>query len=119
MRYAAVAVRSSAWCGILAPTIVLLGMSVYPPPSERLQTTAAMALIVAGFALVMYVVLRLERHPLLIRMFTQHGDKLTLSGAVGALWPKVVAAALILVPVLFPDFLEWVYGLLRSINSLQ
>lgn len=119
MRYAAVAVRTCAWCGILAPTAVLLGMSVYPPPSERLQTSASIALIVAGFALVMYVVLRLERHPTLSRMFTQHGDKLTLTSAVGALWPKLVAAALILVPVLFPDFLEWIYGLLRSINSLR
>jgi hypothetical protein len=29
-----------------------------------------------------------------------------------------VAAGVILVPVLFPDFLGWVYDLLRSIDSL-
>ena len=119
MRYAAVAVRSAAWCGILAPTAVLLGISAYPPVNERLQTSASVALVVIGFMLVMYVVLRLERHPLLGRMFTQHGDKLTVSGAVGALWPKVIAAAVVLVPVLFPDFLDWIYSLLRSIDSLQ
>ena len=118
MRFAAVAVRSCAVCGILAPTIVLLGTSVYPPLAERLQTTLSVGLLVLGFAAVMFVVLRLERHPLLSRMFTQHGDSLSLSGAVGALWPRVVAAIVILVPVMFPDFLDWLYSLLRSINSL-
>ena len=83
------------------------------------SASASVALIAVGFALIMYVVLRLEKHPLLGRMFTQNGDKLSIGGAFGALWPKVIAALVVLVPVLFPDFLDWVYGLLRSIDSLQ
>ncbi len=119
MRCAAVAVRSAAWCGILAPITVLLSMSIYPPFDERLLTTASVTLIVIGFAMAIYIALRLEQHPLLGRMFTQHGDKLTIGGAFGALWGKLVAASIILVPVLFPDFLDWVYELLQSINSLR
>jgi hypothetical protein len=119
MRCAAVAVRSAAWCGILAPIIVLLTMSVYPPFDERLLTTASVTLIVIGFAMTIYIALRLEQHPLLGRMFTQHGDRLTIGGAFGALWGKLIAASIILIPVLFPDFLDWVYGLLQSINSLR
>jgi hypothetical protein len=119
MRYAAVAVRSAAWCGIIAPTTVLIGMNVYPPHEERLLTVMATAMIVIGFLLMMYQALRLERHPLLSRMFTQHGDEMSLGGAVSALWPKFIAAAAILVPVLFPDFMAWVQTVIRSINSLQ
>jgi hypothetical protein len=119
MRCAAVAVRSAAWCGILAPIVVLLTMSVYPPFDQRLLTTASVTLIVIGFAMTIYIALRLEQHPLLGRMFTQHGDKLTIGGAFGALWGKLVAASIILIPVLFPDFLDWVHGLLQSINSLR
>lgn len=119
MRCAAVAVRSAAWCGILAPIIVLLTMSVYPPFDQRLLTTASVTLIVIGFAMTIYIALRLEQHPLLGRMFTQHGDKLTIGGAFGALWGKLAAASIILIPVLFPDFLDWVHGLLQSINSLR
>lgn len=119
MRYAAVAVRSGAWCAILAPTAALLAMALYPPVSERLITSAAIVLILLGFMLVMFVTLRLEQHPMLSRMFTQHGDRLTVGSAFSALWPKLIAASLILVPVLFPDFLESIYGLLKSINSLQ
>jgi hypothetical protein len=77
------------------------------------------AMIIAGFLTVMYQALRFERHPLLSRMFTQHGDKLSLGGAFGALWPKLIAASVILVPVLFPDVQAWLHTLIRSINSLQ
>jgi len=119
MRYAAVAVRTAAWCGILAPTAVLIGLNVFPPYDQRLQTTVAVSMIIAGFLLVMYQALRLERHPLLSRMFTLHGDKLSLGSALGTLWPKLIAASVILVPVLFPDFQTWLHGLIRSINSLQ
>jgi hypothetical protein len=119
MRYAATAVRTAAWCGIIAPTLVLIGMNVYPPHDERLQTILATTMIVIGFMLLMYQALRLERHPLLSRMFTQHGDEMSLGGALGALWPKVVAALVILVPVLFPDFMAWIQSMVRSINSLQ
>ena len=119
MRYAAVAVRSLAWCAILAPVFVLLGMSIYPPFDEKLLTTASVALIAAGFALLMFNVIRLEGQPLLSRMFTQHRDQLSFGSILGALWGKLIAAALILVPVLFPDVLKWVQGILQSINSLQ
>lgn len=119
MRFASVAVRTCAWCAILAPTIVLASMAVYPAPWERLQTVISVGLLIASFMLVMFVVLRLEQHPLLSRMFTLHSDRLSLGGALGALWPKLIAAVIILVPVLFPDFLEWLYEMLRSINSLN
>ena len=104
---------------IIAPTIVLVGMRVYPPYDEQLQTIVATGLVVLGFLLLMYQALRLERHPLLGCMFTQHGDELSLGGALSALWPKVIAAAVILVPVLFPDFMAWMQSLVRSITSLQ
>lgn len=68
---------------------------------------------------IMFVVLRLEHHPLLSRLFTLHGASLTLSGAFGALWPKLTAAVVILIPVLFPDVMDWLYTILRSINSLN
>ena len=119
MRFASVAIRTCAWCAILAPTLVLVSMAVYPAPWERLQTVLSVGLLIASFLLTMFVVLRLEQHPLLSRMFTLHGNRLSLGGALGALWPKVIAAAIILVPVLFPDFLGWLYEMLRSINSLK
>lgn len=119
MRLASVAIRSCAWCAVLAPTVLLAGMSVYPAPWARVQTVLAVGLIIASFALVMFVVVAAERHPLLGRMFTLHGDRLSMGGAFSALWPKLVAALVILVPVLIPGFLEWVYDLLRSINSLK
>jgi hypothetical protein len=119
MRYASVAVRSAAWCGVLAPTAVLIGLNVYPPYDQRLQTTVSVAMIVSGFLLIMFQALRLERDPLLSRMFTQHGDKLSLGGAFGALWPKLIAAAVILIPVLFPEVPASLSNLIRSINSLQ
>jgi hypothetical protein len=93
-------------------------MAVYPPFEQPLMTTAAVLLIFIAFALVMYVVVKLEQHPLLGRMFTQHGDRLSIGSAVGALWGKLAAAALILVPVLFPELLSGLHELLESINSL-
>jgi len=119
MRYASVAVRSAAWCGILAPTLVLIGLNVYPPYDQRLQTTISVAMIIVGFLLVMYQALRLERDPLLSRMFTQHGDKLSMGGAFSALWPKLIAASVILIPVLFPEVSSSLFNMIRSINLLQ
>jgi hypothetical protein len=81
----------------------LLGMNVYPPHDVRLQTVVATGLIVVGFLLLMYQALRLVRHPLLSRMFTQHCDEMALGGVVSALWPKLIAPSVTLVPVLFPD----------------
>jgi hypothetical protein len=119
MRYGAVAIRSCAWSAVLAPTTILLGMAVYPPVNERLMTTAAVVLILIGFALIMYLVIQWEQHPLLGRMFTQHGDKLSVGGVVGALWGKLAAASIILVPVLFPEVLSGLHGLLQSIDSFR
>ena len=119
MRYASVAIRSAAWCGILAPTAVLIGLEVYPPYDQRLQTTLSVTMIVLGFLLIMYQALRLERDPLLGRMFTLHGDKLSLGSAFSTLWPKLIAAAVILIPVFFPDIQTWLFNMIRSVNSLQ
>jgi hypothetical protein len=119
MRYASVAIRSAAWCGILAPTAVLIGLNVYPPYDQRLQTTIAVAMIITGFLLIMYQALRLERDPLLGRMFTLHGDRLSLGGAFGALWPKLIAASVILIPVLFPEVSASLFNMIRSVNLLQ
>jgi len=118
LRYGITAIRTCAWAAILAPTTILLGMGVYPPFEQPMTTTAAVVLIFLAFAMVMYVVVKLEQHPLLARMFTQHGDRLSIGSVVGALWGKLAAAALILVPVLFPDLLSGLHGLLESINSL-
>ncbi len=119
MRYGAVAIRSCAWSAILAPTALLLGMSLYPPFNERMMTIASVVLIFVAFAMVMFIVIKLEQHPLLGRMFTQSGDSLSIGGVVGALWGKLIAAVVILIPVLFPDVLSELYGLLQSIDSLQ
>jgi hypothetical protein len=119
MRYASVAVRSAAWCGILAPTAVLIGLEIYPPYDQRLQTTLSVTMIIAGFLLLIYQALRLERDPLLGRMFTLHGDRLSLGSALSTLWPKLIAAAVILMPVFFPDIQTWLFNMIRSINSLQ
>jgi len=119
MRYASVAIRSAAWCGILAPTAVLIGLEVYPPYDQRIQTTISVAMIITGFLIIMYQALRFERDPLLGRMFTLSGDKLSLGSAFSTLWPKLIAAAVILIPVFFPDIQTWIFNMIRSINSLQ
>ncbi len=119
IRYGMTAIRSCAWVAILAPAAILLGMGVYPPFNERVMTTSAVVLIISAFALVMYVVIKFEQHPLLGPMFTQNGDRLSFGGVVGALWGKLIAAAVILIPVLFPDVLSELYGLLQSIDSLR
>lgn len=119
LRYGLAAIRSCAWAAILAPTTLLFGMALYPPFAERTMTTASVVLILVAFGLVMYVVIKLEQHPLLGRMFTQNGDHLSVGGAIGALWGKLAMASVILIPVLFPDVLSSLYGLLQSINSLQ
>jgi hypothetical protein len=118
LRCGAVAIRSAAWCALLAPAMVLIGMGVYPPVFERQVTIASIALIVAAFVLVIYEILKLDRHPLLGPMFTRGGDRLSIGGIFGALWTKLAAAALILIPVLFPDALSHLYQLLQSVNSL-
>ena len=119
MRYGTTAIRSCAWAAILAPTTILLGMGLYPPYGERLMTTASVVLVFLAFALTMSVVVKLEQHPLLGPMFTLNRDKLSFGGAIGALWGKLIAAAVILIPVLFPDALSGLYGLLQSIDSLR
>jgi hypothetical protein len=98
---------------------VLIGLEVYPPYDQRLQTTLSVTMIIAGFLLVIYQALRLERDPLLGRMFTLHGDRLSLGSALSTLWPKLIAAAVILMPVFFPDIQTWLSNMIRSINSLQ
>lgn len=119
MRYGTTAIRSCAWAAILAPTTILLGMGLYPPYSERLMTTASVMLVFVAFALTMSVVIKLEKHPFLGPMFTLNRDQLSFGGVVGALWGKLIAAAVILIPVLFPDALSGLYGLLQSIDSLR
>lgn len=119
MRYALAAIRCCAWTAILAPTVVLLATGIYPPFNERLVTTSSVLLIFAAFAVTMYVIIKFEQSPLLGRMFTLNGDRLSISGAIGALWGKLIAAAVILIPVLFPDVLSVIYRLLQSIDSLQ
>ena len=76
-------------------------------------------MIVLGFLLIMYQALRLERDPLLGRMFTLYGDRLSLGSAFSTLWPKLIAAAVILIPVFFPDIQTWLFNMIRSVNSLQ
>lgn len=119
MRYALAAIRCCAWAAILAPTVMLISTGVYPPFNERMVTTSAVLLILAAFAVMIYVIIKFEQSPLLGRMFTLNGDKLSISGAVGALWGKVIAAAIILIPVLFPDVLSFIYRIFQSIDSLQ
>ncbi|RKT43030.1 hypothetical protein BDD21_0338 [Thiocapsa rosea] len=119
MRYGTTAIRSCAWAAILAPTTILLGIGLYPPYGERLMTTASVVLVFVAFALTMSVVIKLEQHPLLGPLFTLNRDKLSFGGVIGALWGKLIAAAVILIPVLFPDALSGLYGLLQSIDSLR
>jgi hypothetical protein len=119
MRYGTTAIRSCAWAAILAPTTILLGMGLYPPYGERLMTTASVVLVFVAFALTMSVVIKLEQHPLLGPMFTLNRDQLSFGGVIGALWGKLIAAAVILIPVLFPDALSGLYGILQSIDSLR
>lgn len=119
MRYAVVAIRSCAWAAILTPTAILLGMSLYPPISERMLTTVSVGLFVASFALVSYVIIKMDQDPLLGCVFTKTGDSVSVRGAIGLLWSKFIAAAVILIPLLFPDVLSTLYDVLRSIDSLS
>ena len=119
LRYGATAVRGCAWSAILAPAAILAGMGIYPSFNERLMTMAALVLLLTTVAVIMYVAIKQEQHPLLGPLFTRHGDELSVGSLVGALWTKLAAVALILIPVLFPDALSSLYSLLQSIDSLQ
>lgn len=113
-----VAIRFSAWCAMAAPLTVLLAMSVYAPIHERWLRTASIGLLLIGFVCTVIVVLRLEKDPMLGPMFTRHGDDLTFSGGLRALWPKFVGMGAVLVPLVLPDAWGWLHALIRSINSL-
>ncbi|QIB66504.1 hypothetical protein [Kineobactrum salinum] len=119
MRYALAAIRCCAWAAILAPTVLLLTTGIYPQFNERIVTISSVLIIITAFTAMMHVIIKFEQSPLLGRMFTLNGDRLSISGAVGALWGKVIAAAVILIPVLFPDVLSFFYNLFQSIYSLQ
>jgi hypothetical protein len=112
-----VAMRSCAWCAILAPITVLIGLSVYSPIFERRFTTLAVLLLIASFSYIVYAVLRLEQDPILGPMFTRDGDKLTFGGGLRALWPKFVAMGVVLLPLVLPSIWGWLHGLIRSVNS--
>jgi hypothetical protein len=113
-----VAIRTCAWCAMVAPLAVLLAMSAYPPVYQRWLTTLSMFLLLSSFLYTILVVLRLEKDPMLGPMFTRHGDDLSLGGAVRALWPKFVAMGAVLIPLVLPDVWSGLHNLIRSINSL-
>ncbi|MDI9239731.1 hypothetical protein QLQ15_12535 [Lysobacter sp. LF1] len=113
-----VAIRLSAWCAMAAPLAVLLMMSAYPPVYTRWLKAMSIALLLVGFLSTTIVVLRLEKDTMLGPMFTRHGDDLSFGGALRALWPKFVAMAAVLIPLVLPDAMDWLNALIRSINSL-
>jgi len=114
-----VAIRFAAWCAMAAPLVVLLAMTAYPPVYERWLKTMSIGLLLLGFAFTIMVVLRLEKNPMLGPMFTRHGDDLSFGGALRALWPKFVAMAAVLIPLVVPDVWDGLHALVRSIDSLR
>lgn len=118
MKLAAVAVRTCAWCAVLGAVLALVMMQVYPPVYPRLQATTAIALLLLSSAAVVCAVLQLEKDRLLGPMFT-NTDKLTLGGALSALWPKLLALGTVLVMLLLPGAWTWLGGLIKAINSLH
>ncbi len=113
-----VAIRFSAWCAMAAPLTVLLAMTAYPPVYERWLRTMSIGLLLLGFVITVIVVLRMEKNPMLGPMFTSHGDDLSFGGSLRALWPKFVAMAAVLIPLVMPDLWNALHTLVRSINSL-
>ncbi|HEY0504846.1 MAG TPA: hypothetical protein VGD42_15295 [Lysobacter sp.] len=113
-----VAIRFAAWCAMAAPVTVLLAMTAYPPVYEPQLRTMSIGLLLVGFACTVLVVLRLEKNPMLGPMYTSHGDDLSFGGALRALWPKFVAMAAVLIPLVMPDVWRALHALIRSINSL-
>lgn len=114
-----VALRSCAWCAMLAPVAVLLAMSAYPPVYERMLTSISIMLLLAAFAMTVYAVLKLETDPMLGPMYTREGNHLSFGGAVRALWPKFAAMGAVIVPLVAPDVWTWLNSLVRSINSFN
>lgn len=114
-----VTMRGCAWCAMLAPISILLGIAVFPPIYERLITSLAILLLIVAFAVTVYVVLSLETDPMLGRIFTPNGDALSFGGAVRALWPKFVAMGLVLIPLVLPDAWSWIQSTIRQINSFN
>lgn len=113
-----VAIRTCAWCAMMAPLAVLLSMTAFPPVYERWLNTASIFLLVVSFLVTIFVVLRLEKDPMLGPMFTRHGDDLSFGAGLRALWPKFVAMGAVLIPLVLPDVWTWLHTLIRSINTL-
>lgn len=113
-----VAIRTTAWCAMAGPLVVLLAMSAYTPVYERWLKTASIFLLLTGFLGTTFTVLRLEKDPMLGPMYTRHGDDLSFGGALRALWPKFVAMGAVLIPLVLPDVWTWLHTLIRSINTL-
>jgi len=117
MRLVVVALRTSTWCVMLAPLAVLLAMAVYPPVFERLLTSVSVMVLLVAFFWMIYAVLRLEKDPMLGAMFTREGESLSFGGALRALWPKIVAIGVLLLPLVAPDAWGWLHTIIRSVNS--
>jgi hypothetical protein len=119
VKLAMLALRSCAWAAMLGPMMILLAMGFYPPVFERTQKSAAVFMVLLSFVVTVHAVLRLEKDPLLGPMFTLHGDRLTFGSALSALWPKLVALGVVLAPLVLPDMWSWLYGIVKSINTLR
>jgi hypothetical protein len=118
MKVASVALRSTAWCAVLAPAMALAFQQVFPPAFERLQLGAAITLVSLSFAAILYAALVLERDCLLGPMFTRDKDQLSLIGALATIWPKLLAFAVLLCAVFLPDVWDWLHNVGKSMNAL-
>jgi hypothetical protein len=119
LKLIATAIRTTAWCAMLAPVSVLLAINLYPPVHEEFLTGLCIVMLVGSFAMSVLVVLRMEADPMFGAMFTRDGDTLSFGGGLRALWPKFVAIGLVLLPLIAPDMWRWLHNLLRSMNSIQ
>lgn len=117
MKLAGTAIRTSAWCAMLAPIMVLIALSLYPPIQPRLLSSLSILLLAASFVTTVFIVLRLETDSMMGPMFTRDGDHLTVGGSLRALWPKLLAMGVILIPLVVPDIWNLVYSMIRSVNS--
>jgi hypothetical protein len=118
MKAASVAVRSAGWCATLAPALALAFAQVYPPAFERILTVSAVALLSLSFAAIVYAALVLEQDCLLGPLFTRDKDRLSVTGALATIWPKLVGFAILLCAIFLPDVWEWFHTATKSINSL-
>jgi hypothetical protein len=119
MKVASIAVRTCAWCAVLAPALALGVMQVYPPGYERVQVIGAVALLVLSSAAIIFAALVLEKDRLLGRMFTLDEDHLTLGGIVGAIWPKLLGLGTLLAAVFLPDVWDWLHSILKVFSGLH